>query len=436
MRQLLVLLLLLVHGALARADLDDYVRRADASFAWTLDANDRSADGTHYHLSLVSQSWRGGEWKHRLSLFVPAGARTSHALLFIGGSGQARMREAALRLRAPVASLTDVPNQPLLDGLYEDDLIAETFLRYLRSGEEDWPLLLPMTKSAVRAMDALQALSRARLPQPIERFVLTGASKRGWTAWLAAAVDARVAGVAPRVIDMLNVAAQLPHQLRSWGGYSEMLSSYTQPGLPDLASTPPGRRLLALVDPYAYRDRLAMPKLILLGTNDRYWTLDALDLYWDGLSGEKRVLYVPNAEHGLDGGEHWPDALACFFEQVRAGRAMPEVDAAMSADAQAVHLRASGTPAPTGARLWQARAAQRDFREAAWSMQPMTRTADGYRASAARTPGDWTALFAVLDFDVDGTRCTLSTRVSLVPPEPRTLPARARDRQRERTNPP
>lgn len=324
MRQLVVLFLL-VHGALARADLDGYVRRADASFAWTLDVDSSAADGTRYHLSLVSQTWRGGEWKHQLSLFVPAGARTSHALLFIGGSGQAHMRETALRLRAPVASLTDVPNQPLLGGLYEDDLIAETFVRYLRSGEEDWPLLLPMTKSAVRAMDALQALSRARLPQPIERFVLTGASKRGWT-------------------------------------------------------------------------------------------LDALDLYWDGLPGEKRVLYVPNAGHGLDGGEHWPDALACLFERVRAGQAMPEVDSSLSAEAQAAHLRAWGTPAPTGARLWHARAPQRDLREAAWSMQPMTRTADGYRASAARTPGDWTALLAILDFDVGGTRCTLSTRVSLLPP--------------------
>ena len=44
---------------------------------------------------------------------------------------------------------------------------------------------------------------------------------------------------------------------------------------------------------------LKQPKLLLLGTNDRYWPLDALNVYWDGLPGDKYVTYVPNNGHGL-----------------------------------------------------------------------------------------------------------------------------------------
>jgi len=418
--RLLLLALALLACFPARADLAGYVERPDPAFGWSLLKNDASGDGTFYRLSLVSQTWRGIDWKHELLLAVPEQVDASHALLFIGdgaGSDEAGLRALAQRLRAPVAVLQQVPNQPLLDGLYEDDLIAETFVRYLRTGEDDWPLLLPMTKSVTRAMDALQAFSRERLRGEIGQFVLSGASKRGWTAWLAAAVDPRVAGIAPRVIDMLDVPSQLPHQLESWGRYSEMLSPYTQPGLPQFIETPPGQRLIALVDPWSYRERLTMPKLIVLGTNDRYWTLDALNLYWDGLPDEKRVRYVPNAGHSLGNRDEWIDSLACFFTHVRADRALPIVEAASEAREDAVQLRATADRTPVRATLWHAQASTRDFREAQWNAQPMhTVQGNAYDAQAPRSSEMWTAAFAALAFDLDGTSCTLSTQVSIVPP--------------------
>ena len=59
------------------------------------------------------------------------------------------------------AELRLVPNQPIVfmddptrKPRSEDDFIAYTWDKFLRTGDEKWPARLPMTKSAVRAMDA------------------------------------------------------------------------------------------------------------------------------------------------------------------------------------------------------------------------------------------------------------------------------------------
>ena len=65
--------------------------------------------------------------------------------------------------RSVVAELRMVPNQPLVfanDGgreRSEDEIIAYTWDKFLRTGDERWPARLPMTKAVVRAMDAVTA---------------------------------------------------------------------------------------------------------------------------------------------------------------------------------------------------------------------------------------------------------------------------------------
>ena len=53
---------------------------------------------------------------------------------------------------------------------------------------------------------------------------------------------------------------------------------------------------MELEDPYSYRQRLTMPKLLHPGHQQyRYWTQDALNLYWDDLKGPSGSHLHPNS---------------------------------------------------------------------------------------------------------------------------------------------
>jgi PhoPQ-activated pathogenicity-related protein len=288
-------------------ELDAYLARPDPSFAW---AKKEPGLGS-LHLRMTSQTWRNVRWTHDIVLVDEGSAKGDAAILYVtGGEPNKADLDEASRLsklaKMPVGMLFQIPNQPIF-GMKEDDLIAHTFEQYLKTGDAEWPLLFPMVKSAKRAMDVLEK------EKGLKRFVVTGASKRGWTAWLAGAIqDKRVIGIAPMVFDNLRLKEQLAHQLELWGKYSEMLGDYTERGLDKIVDTPPGKKLVALVDPWTYRSRLTMPKLIVNGSNDRYWATDALSLYWDGLPEPKFLSIVPNAGHVLGDMSQALSAIAGF----------------------------------------------------------------------------------------------------------------------------
>ena len=422
-----------------RADQSDalanYVARPDASFTWREVAAGRVGSAEYVEYLVTSQTWRGFQWKHQLFVLRPANMSkdAQHALLFIhGGRWKAEYegrrpqaalpREAVLFARlaesigAPVGVLRQVPFAPLFDRK-EDALIAFTFDQYLQTGDSDWPLLLPMVKSAVRAMDVVQSAVQQRWGASIESFTVTGASKRGWTAWLTAAVDSRVMAVAPMVIDVLNMQAQIELQHATWGDVSEEIRDYSAHDLPARLGTERGRELLSIVDPYSYRERLTAPKLILLSTNDRYWPLDALKLYWPGLPEPKRVLYVPNEGHGLNDVDRVIGALSAMHRHAAAGTSLPQVSwtFAQSADELSIKLKAD---CPTRRILvWSARSPTRDFRDAHWTSRDCTPSNDGYRCSVTRIEEGYTAGFAEATFE-DGREppLSVSTTVCIVAP--------------------
>ncbi len=410
---------LALPAASAYADLGDYLAQRDQGVGCRK-RSEENASGIHAMvLDLTSQIWRGSKWSHELRVFRPAAPRADDlAILVISGEHAGWRRdfewERALAGAAgvPVAVLSDIPNQPLFFGRREDDLVAHTFSEFLRTGEEDWPLLFPMTKAAVKAMDAVAELSGREWGRTVERFVVTGASKRGWTSWLAAAGDSRVVGVVPVVFDNLNFRAQMSHQVAVWGTYSDELRDYTWRGLQEQMDSERGARLVAMVDPFAYRERLArVRKLVVNGTNDPYWPLDAVGLYWRELGGEKSVLYVPNGRHGIASEVRVMAATAALVGRIAAGRPMPSLELELQRRGASLAVRVVSNDGPLAARLWIAHAPSRDFRRSRFESIDARPEAAGFIASTGLPPDGFVALFAEADYDQAGRRFQLSTPI-------------------------
>lgn len=402
-----------------------YVAQKDDAFSWQKVSSNRSPLGVTFHeLRLTSQRWKGMVWRHTLLIAQPPKVATDLALLVIAGGktdsrGDSQSRlltsAAAIQLQALVAVLYAVPNQPLFDGLVEDDLIAHTFVKFLETGDLQWAALLPMTKSAVKAMDAVQQFAQKELNLTVNGFVVTGASKRGWTTWLTAVADPqRVKGIAPMVYDNLNIPAQMRHQREVFGGYSEQISEYTQRGLTDLADTEKARPLVQLIDPYAYLDRLTMPKLIINGTNDRYWALDAANFYFDDLRGEKYILYVPNSGHGLEDVGRVVRAVMAFFDYLAQRLTFPKLQWTWTPKDGGMTLTVRSDPMPKQVLLWRATAPTKDFRDAKWESQELTATDGAFLFTLTPPEKGYAAAFAELVYEGNNRTYSLCTTIRIV----------------------
>lgn len=408
-----------------RQSIHHYIALADSAFDWKRVNTTELDAGRVYELRLTSQKWQGIDWKHAVEIYEPKTVMfPRHALLFVTGgskpSGPQRHDiELGLRLAtacgARVVMLHQTPNQPLLGDHKEDDLITETWLKYLETGDATWPLLFPMVKSAVRTMDAVEAFSRQQFDQPVQQFVITGASKRGWTSWLTPVADKRVIATAPIVIDVLNFRAQMNHQLATWGDFSEQIRDYTRKGLvkkPDETETPREIALRQMMDPFSYRQELTLPKLMIVGTNDPYWVVDAMNVYYDELVGQKFIRQVPNAGHGLEGGREGAFAsLAAFFRHVVSGIALPELSWDFAESDQQLNLSMTANAKPTSVRLWTARSEDNDFRDAHWTSSKLEEMDSRWLGTASRSAQQHVAVFGEFEFDLAGQPWSLTTLV-------------------------
>jgi len=354
--------------------LDRYVAAPDPSFGWKVLRELPAEGATATLLEMTSQRWLTEKeverplWTHWITVVRPATVRSDVGLLYITGGSNDRkppssppgwLLDAARDTGTVTAELRLVPNQPVVftddparKPRVEDDFIAYTWDKFLRTGDERWPARLPMTKSAVRAMDAVTAFAAS--PEgggnKVGRFVVSGASKRGWTTWTTAAVDQRVIAIAPAVIDLLNVEPSFVHHYRAYGEWSNAVEDYVDHGIMDWMGTPEFRALMKIEEPYEYRDRLTLPKMLLNGTGDEFFLPDSSQFYVKELPGETHLRYVPNASHSMEKSDAL-QTLHAFYASIVSNTPRPEVRWSFEKDGS---IRVVTKELPSEVRLWQA----------------------------------------------------------------------------------
>ena len=409
--------------------LQSYLKNGDATYKWEIRDSLKTEKVTVYNLLLTSQTWQNIIWRHQLAVIVPDENNYDGALLFItGGSVKEGMpnwkkptdklnflfSEMAAKNKAIVAVLSQTPNQPLYNGLTEDALISKTLHDFKNDGDYSKPLLFPMVKSAVRAMDAIQEFSKQNRHHPILRFVVSGASKRGWTTWLTGANDKRVAAIGPMVIDILNMPKSLTYQLDSYGEYSEQIEDYVKLGILDDIRSESGEALVTMIDPYSYRKSLTMPKLLFMGTNDEYWVVDNVKNYLKDLPGLTLIHYVPNAGHNLGGGVSAFAALSAFFGVTLNNAVYPKDIWKASVKRKNVRVKVSATKdILEGVKVWSADSEKRDFRKSKWTSRDLKISNKSKFTVTERFPSKgYHAFYVDLTYkDANGGSYTLSTQV-------------------------
>ena len=465
--------------------LDTYVRSDDGAYNYTLyDTRRINYENTGvkiadaYIIQMTSQVWHAADvyspadakWRHYLVLFNPVERLTDTALLYVDGGSNPDFNNPAgvpnlddLNYYAimsaiagsPMALLKTVPSEPIIfnDEVFpgdtaeeklilrersEDEIIAYTYNKYMEQYTKDpatadttWPLLFPMAKAAVKAMDTIQELSSnpdVGIPRPVKDFVVSGGSKRGWTTWMTGITDCRLKGIAPIVIDVLNMDKQMIHHRACYGYWAPSVYPYAQERVFDRMM--PGASaedqaaataLLELVDPYRYlsKDRLEMPKLVTTASRDEFFLPDAAQFYFHDLPGEARLNTLPNRSHGIytDGSDPDPNdpddpagRLLAWFMSVSQDKARPNFNWTFTADGS-IRVTVDAARKPKTVKMWYATSKdKRDFRitydgsgqpaEPIWRSQVLLPETTGGNTYLVSQPvpeaGSYTAYFAQL----------------------------------------
>ncbi len=426
--------------------LDVYVAQADPSYGFTHDDTIDGPGYTAYVMDMTSQTWRDASevdqpvWEHWVTMIVPDSAVSDTAILFVDGGSNTRPAPTTIgdldveAVQMAVDSglvtihLPTVPSEPLTftdeaTSRTEDEIIAYTFNKFLNGGDAEWPLLNAMVKSAVAAMDTAQSFDDTLPGVELQEFIVTGASKRGWTTWLTAAADPRVTAIVPFVIDVLNMEPSMMHHMQQYvgvtqeiiGGYSSSVHDYVDLNIMDRLSTPEGQALLEIVDPYEYRGRLSMPKYIVNSAGDEFFVPDSSQFYFDNLVGPKYLRYVPNTGHDLNSDAL--DKAINFMTLVEAGASLPHLDWTIESSGEII--RANTVETPFEVNLWQAtNLSSLDFRfntfGAQWASSTLTGSGGEYVAQVTPPATGGTAFFVELKYTINGLDLTLTTDVSIV----------------------
>lgn len=341
---------------------------------------------------MISQSWSPDKivapdiWQHDVDIYIPETPKTQRALVVVNNGinndngiqknskptdfSKEDLADVARATHTIVISVSNTPNQYLTyqndnKALKEDDSVARSWTLFMDDPEQRrmMPLHIPMATSVSQAL----RVAKEELTQwNINKFILTGTSKRGWATWLTAISDPDVEAIIPFVIDLLDTDVALEHMYRSYGGnWPIAFYPYYQQGIDKLVKTPNFSKLLEIEDPFKYSNsiyqpRLAMPKYIINASGDDFYVPDNTRFYYDKLPGEKSLRIAPNTDHyGIK--KFTKQSIIPFVNRLQSKKTLPKINGLIQDKTLTVHF----SEEPVKIVRWTAiNAKARDFRYA------------------------------------------------------------------------
>jgi len=454
--------------------LTQYVAAPDFTTKWTYDSEFRGEGYTVYVLNFTSQTYTPpggatpGLYRHWLSICVPdnldrSRASTAHINL---GQGQDMIQPAPTTWNIDkfgyvdqlcqstqiiTAYLGNVPVQPYvfntdpaLKARIEDDILSYGWARYLNDTQKDplWITKLAMVKSVVKAMDTVQLFSLSlginRVPI-IRDFVISGASKRAWTAWLVSAVDRRVAAIIPVVMPVQNMVPNFSSIFRCYGNWGFALQDYVNNGITKQINQPQFKYITDIEDPINYNRFIDMPKLVITGTKDEFFVPDQPKFFFKQLIGEKHLVAMPNGNHRTITSRstlpqpffYMSNSSSAFINQFTSRSQRPTYSYKLTYSNTTASVEFNvGYGTPSMVRLWQGtppKTDMRDFRltdgviiqQYNWFSTVLTPVSRGvYRASVTKPAAGWTGFYidAVYNTGKRGADTfSITTEVNIVP---------------------
>lgn len=437
---------------------EKYVKFDDGSFTWGVrgEPEPGETNGVRYNIvyvTLSSQAWMAKEsgknaWYHSLAVIVPESLTTKskqagHAIVFIEkGLHPKTAVEMATRTGAMAVVIADVPNKvnfPMMGktDMHEEDLKAWSWHQFASDASHpEWPIEMPDVKAVVRAMDATVALTKeagalTNMPK-VDRFILTGHSKRGMAAWMAGAVDRRVEAIIPLDIS-LNLQGSGEEQVQDYGGIPPRALPYRNEGALNMTLEQKNRSF-AIIDPLNYISRLTMPKMAMFAGKDEFFPPDVTRTWWGSVPDPKTLYVFGNSWHrpfDLEGERGNPmnkyfDTAEAFVSGLLLGKPIPEIKWTIDSKTGAINVKQVSEHTPTSVKLWSAQTAggsRRDFRSATWKetgdLSPLS-NGDGlaWGASIPAQGSRWIGFYIAFEYEAPrpgGSPIRMTTEVSVVP---------------------
>lgn len=394
-----------ILGLALGTPLDDYVNRPDPHYQYSVIQTYKLTNSMTYVLNMTSQKWYDETvlnkpiWWHYLVINVPDQVVIKDAAFLFISSGNTDNEiptpqddfveihsNLAVGTKAVTAVLRQIPNQPLIftkdpSQMHreEDEAIAWTWKEFLEDTSDPYILLrMPMTKAVVRAMDTVQNFTSQLAFANIKKFMVGGASKRGWTTWMTAAVDSRVVAAVPIVMDLVNINRNMHLHYRSLGGWTGEFADYYAVNVTRFLDTPEMYEMQKIIDPMTYFERYADKNIMVVSSsNDEFFIPDDTWNFWKELEvmteGSALLKRIPNCDHSYDNHKiALYSTIQTFFLNLFAAKPQKLPKLTWGFDNNATHgvIRCvvsveSGVPFPSTARAYHAETLiknRRDFR--------------------------------------------------------------------------